>query len=94
MPQPQTGEYGDLAYCSQCDSEFASGTGQLALLSGSLASYGNCKADTVFGTELSVAQGQTICFYGHGVVAAATMTGQGSSGGIDYAILNVSIWEG
>jgi hypothetical protein len=40
-----------------------------------------------------VAQGDSICFQGHGVVAAAYVVGYATSGGIDYVTLDVRVWQ-
>jgi hypothetical protein len=93
-PQPQKSG-GDLFLYSTGEGgnfEVYNGTG--ALLSGAPPSFANCKADTAFGGTVSpMPQGDTICFQGHGVVAAAYLVNYASSGGIDYATLDVRVWQ-
>ena len=68
---------------------FDTSTGELAPLTGA-PTYANCAADTILGKSLnSLIQGDTICYQGHGVLAAATIVTFGSGGGNDYAALDM-----
>jgi hypothetical protein len=72
---------------------FDTSTGEVALLTGA-PTYANCAADTDLGGNLSsLVQGNTICYQGHGMLAAATIVAFGSGGGNDYAELNVQVWQ-
>lgn len=73
--------------------KFDTTTGEVAMLSGS-PTYANCAKDTNLGSSVwSVAPGQTVCYQGNGVLAAATIVSFGSGGGNDYAKLNVRVWQ-
>lgn len=73
--------------------EFDTTTGEVALLSGS-PSYASCAGDTDLGSSVvNLTPGNTVCFQGHGVLAATTITSFGSGGGNDYAKLNVRVWQ-
>jgi hypothetical protein len=72
---------------------FDTTTGEVALLTGA-PTYANCAGDTDLGGGLeSLVQGNTICYQGHGVLAAATIVALGSGGGNDYAELDVQVWR-
>jgi hypothetical protein len=72
---------------------FDTPTGEVALLTGT-PTYANCAADTDLGGSLnSLIQGNTICYQGHGVLAAATIVALGSGGGNDYTELDVRVWR-
>jgi hypothetical protein len=78
---------------NSCGGDFLTGNGEVALLTGA-PTYAGCAADTVYGSQLQqVNQGDTVCFQGHGVLATATVVGTGNSGGIDYTVLNVRVWQ-
>lgn len=91
-PQPSAGQ-GDLEYVPP-DYFYSSGGGELSLLNGASASFANCVGDTALAGFIGgVAQWQTVCFLGHGDRAAATVVGYGSSGGVQYATLDVTVWQ-
>lgn len=72
---------------------FVTSTGEVALLTGA-PTYANCAADTDLGGNLnSLIRGNTICYQGHGMLAAATIVAFGSGGGNDYAELDVQVWQ-
>jgi len=90
-PQPSLGQ-GDLEYVSS--DWFYSWGGEVAVLTGVPATYSNCLSDTTLaGFVGSVAQGQTVCLSIHDVRAAATVLGYGTSGGVAYASLSVTVWQ-
>lgn len=92
-PQPEI-QSGDLVYSAAADRSFSNSSGTVALLSGEPPSFTNCKTDTAVGGDVSsVSQGDTVCFQGHGIVAAAYVVNFASSGGIAYATLDVHVWQ-
>jgi hypothetical protein len=73
---------------------FDTSTGEVALLLTGAPTYANCAADTDLGGNLnSLVRGNTICYQGHGMLAAATIVAFGSGGGNDYAELDVQVWQ-
>jgi hypothetical protein len=77
--------------------EFGSDTGQLSIPVGSqAATFTNCKDATAYtnGNLTAVQPGTTICYTGSNIVAAATVVNfESSSNGVDYALLDVKIWQ-
>jgi hypothetical protein len=91
-PQPSPGQ-GDLEYVSN-EYFYSWIGGEVAVLTGVPATYSNCVSDTALAEFVgSVVQGQTVCFLGHSVRAAATVLGYGTSGGVAYATLEVTVWQ-
>jgi hypothetical protein len=85
-------------YCSDAatneyPNEFTTSSGEIALLQ-KTPTFANCAADTVLSSQVnSLLPGDTICFQGHGVLAAATVMSFGSSGGNDYVTFDVQVWR-
>src|SRR5207253_1450114 len=74
---------------------FAAPGSQLALLDKAEPSYQDCKADTRYSGQLQVSQaGTTLCFTGHGVIAAATITKYHLDDSPRYVTLSVVVWRG
>ena len=73
---------------------FRTAVGRLRFSAGNRPLLTNCKTDTAVGGDVSsVSQGDTVCFQGHGIVAAAYVVNFASSGGIAYATLDVHVWN-
>jgi hypothetical protein len=95
---PSLNGYDLYNYCSDASTngysnEFTTIGGEVALLQ-ETPTLANCAADTVLSSQVnSLVQGDTICFQAHGVLAAATLVGSGSSGGNDYVTFNVQVWQ-
>jgi hypothetical protein len=74
--------------------EFVTDTGEVAVLPGGAPTFANCVDSTALGPNVTgVRAGQTICFQGHGVLAAAKVVSFGSSGGNYYTLLDVQVWQ-
>lgn len=75
--------------------EFDSDGGSLSMLTGLAVTFANCQDDTAYASKLTGVQaGNTICYTGGGVIAAVTVLKYVSSNNVDYALLDVKIWQG
>lgn len=67
----------------------------LAVLTGLPVTFANCRDDTAYNNDLTgLVEGNTICYTGHGVIAAVTVRGYENNNNADYVLLDVKVWTG
>jgi len=92
-PQPQQNT-GSQDLLNENDGEFVSDTGALSVLAGLPVTFANCRDDTAYGSDLTdILPGTTVCYAGHGVIAAVTVVKSVSSNNVDYVLLDVRVWQ-
>ncbi|HKN97759.1 MAG TPA: hypothetical protein VJX10_11620 [Pseudonocardiaceae bacterium] len=91
-PVPQS-QPSDLNYDADLAFFSLHGDGQIAVLSADSASFSDCKDDTRYTDQLTLDPvGEIICFTGHGVVAAAKLSGRHTDP-TDVVTFDVQVWQ-